>query len=796
MSASEAQHDWGRRAPHLALLLGAFGQLGQLLVFREVMAACHGTEILFGIVLAGHLGWTAAGSAVAAVLLGGPSRPRVSLLVSLVSAAGPLLFGEILLARAMAGWGTSAAGQVVSVTHSALLALAVTGPVALVSGALFALALRCGQAGGFGPVYRAESWGAVLVGFAFTFGLVHLAGPVCTALVSGVVFTVAVALLAWPLPRTAGFLAAAGTALCLAVAWFPAEDWAERLRWRNILGDYELVDRCDSPYGRICALRRPGTRQVSIYHSGSRVVTLEPGSTASDARQLADLCATLHPEPHKALLIGNALGAFPEEFLRHGLDQVDALEFDPALFAFARPFAGGDRDSSSVRRIGADGRAFVASARIGSYDLIVVSAGEPDGATVNRYYTVEFFRHARRALAENGVLVVMLPTYGASPEYIGKDLARRAATVSRALVEVFGHSRAAPVDGFLLAAAKSRERLRLDAEILSERLSRRPNTQPTIQIETEGRVTSVPLSPADYFASLFGGVLAAQESLDGGQTQPYVDTLEDALRSASVPVNRDGCPVMVAESLAFGAAVAGVDPLARDARAAVSLADLLRTWGPRSVAVCLLASLGVACAAIVAPSIRGNPCRSEPALLLCAFATGLFGMAMTVALLGAYQNVRGYVYGEIGGISATFMAGLALGAYAGHTATRARARLVLLATVAAMILLCVVGAPAMAGLGQLPGTLLAAVGFWLLVLVAGVLDGATFPPLVTLGEAEGVSHFGGLVYAVDLLGAGLGALLCGTVWIPLFGVAAALLTAAGVLAASLLALLLAPPAKQ
>jgi hypothetical protein len=45
-----------------ALALGAFAQLAQVLVFREVMAVCHGTEILFGVILAAGLGWTALGT--------------------------------------------------------------------------------------------------------------------------------------------------------------------------------------------------------------------------------------------------------------------------------------------------------------------------------------------------------------------------------------------------------------------------------------------------------------------------------------------------------------------------------------------------------------------------------------------------------------------------------------------------------------------------------------------------------------------------------------------------------------
>ena len=42
----------------LMFLVGAFAQTGQIIMFREVMALFHGTELLFGSLLGSSVIWT------------------------------------------------------------------------------------------------------------------------------------------------------------------------------------------------------------------------------------------------------------------------------------------------------------------------------------------------------------------------------------------------------------------------------------------------------------------------------------------------------------------------------------------------------------------------------------------------------------------------------------------------------------------------------------------------------------------------------------------------------------------
>jgi spermidine synthase len=403
--------------------------------------------------------------------------------------------------------------------------------------------------------------------------------------------------------------------------------------------------------------------------------------------------------------------------------------------------------------------------------MLIVSPGFPQSGTGNRFCTVEFFEEAHRVLTAKGVVVLLLPAYGASSEYYGGALLRRTTAVWKAMRTVFGEVRAVPVAGHLLAGRSGPGTLTFLPTELGARIDARGEARPRLRIP--GIDEDVPVSGEDYFAALFGGVLAVQPSLDGEDRQEGLVRLASALSETSVPANRDGHPVAVAESLATGQEVA---------QGGTSWSAIIRIAAPVTLAVLLVAT-GVA-AALGYLHRRAAP--RQP-LLICAAATGLFGMAVEVLLLHAYQNVRGYVYSEVGGLIACFMAGLALGAHVGTqvVAWRGADQKGLVKTMAGCILsgvlLCVLLPFIWGEAGRLSEPGMAAAGFWVLMLVVGFLDGLTFPPLVALfGEEQG--RAGGWAYASDLVGAGAGALLCGAIWLPAFGVWGASLATAGILA--------------
>ncbi len=164
------------------------------------------------------------------------------------------------------------------------------------------------------------------------------------------------------------------------------------------------------------------------------------------------------------------------------------------------------------------------------------------------------------------------------------------------------------------------------------------------------------------------------------------------------------------------------------------------------------------------------------------FASGFAGSALEVVLLMGFQVLFGSVYHRVGLIVTMFLLGLALGS---HVMNRALGRcgrraLVLLAGAVAVIAACVPP-------GLVAVDALVAVGAWIAVcqgliyvatLCVAFLTGLVFPLAAKL-DYRGAAVTASRLYTADYLGAALGALLVSTMLIPLVGVTAVCLLAAG-----------------
>jgi spermidine synthase len=859
-----------------ALAVGAFAQLAQILIFRELLAVCHGTELLFGVILAAHLSWTALGVFLAGSWgdigflarnfhheQGGSPEGSAGLqpasdadagqadkmsalrrragentrLATLISWSGPLLVLAIVLVRMLAGWGRHGAGQTIPFHTAILLAILATAPAAVSSGGAFGLALRMVPPRGFARLYSAESWGAVLAGLGFTLVLAQVLSPVRSALAAGWLVTAAAVCSLTPLlkiqpqagrgsdraaassgktepgaarreprptsesvfkqalsllPGRAGFGLVVGAVVSLLMFFSPVEEWSQRRCWNGLLPGYDLLATRETPYGRLAACRQPASSQVSLFHNGALVASLEPRGSASEGRTFADLCACLHARPRRALLIGGALDWFPTELWRHDLQQVEAVELDPALFSLARRYrqegaADGDATSSSklpvqattgvCQLVTADARAFIRRAQPATYDLIIVSLSEPDTATVNRFCTIEFFEQCGRCLTGDGVFALSMPAYGGGADYLGEALGERTGSVWRALRSVFPEVRAAPIHGFLFVAACRPRGACLDPSELGRRLASRPGTVAALESGTGRFADTATIPPEAYFEGLFGGALAIRKDLAGRPQQPQVEALEARLSATAGPLNRDAQPVVVRQSLWLDA----------ELRGGAGLARLLLVHAPWLMALPLLVVGAGALWVVIQSRWMRSSAPTPVGRRLCALATGWFGMALPVALLMAYQSVHGCIYSDIGILSACFMAGLALGAGLSVGSSHA-ARRRALAGLTAMSGLALV-LPAWTGwVSGWSAGLANVAGFWIAMSAAGFLDGAVLPALVLSGAVTEDTNWTTRLYAFELMGAGLGALLCGAVWVPYFGLAGATLGLAGIVAMPLLAL--------
>ena len=744
--------------------IGLSAQAAQIVMFREMLSLCRGTELFFGVVLAAGLLWTALGG-VCAALFGKRLSPRAALVFYFAGCL--LLVAQIAMARL----GVTAGEP--TFVRASLVTVGATGPVAFVSGLAFVLVLQSAGPRRFALFYQAEGWGAVAGGCVLAMVLAGRVDPIAVGPAAGVVTGVAIALAGRDDRRRSLAGAAVSAAVLLGAVGLGLNDRLHGLRWAARLPSYSLEATTESRYGQLAVLRHGDVDQISFYMDGALVETLPPpGERPTDAINAALFALAQHPDPKRVLLVGGGLGALPEQLLAGKIVALDVVEIDPALVGLARRFGGARADDPRMRVHLADGRYFLkrADAR---YDVILVKVPAPLSALVNRYWTVEFFREVKDRLNEGGVFVTSVM---AAANYPGESVGRLSGAILKTLEEVFGEVLVAPGERHTFLAAAEGDVVSLDPAVLGARLAGRGVLPPGMDPEFRD-------APDAYCSALMENLIITSQ----------VARLRETLGGAPASINTDARPIAYQYALLVWNQITSARIDAREpgidtgANRLFEIAGRVHwrhvLWFPIALAA---AGLLLAVAGRPRPGAGAAPVSASYALLLAAFATGLFGMACEVVLLLSFQNAYGYAYTQVSVIVASFMAGLALGAFVGARLPQRPATLA--ALMALMIVVCA-SLPALSSRAAQTLSLGALhVMFLGLVVVAGFLDGATFPALVTVFEDAGARSPGGWIYAADLAGAAAGAVSTGAFLVPVLGMEVTLRLVAAVLVAALIAL--------
>jgi spermidine synthase len=343
-----------------------------------------------------------------------------------------------------------------------------------------------------------------------------------------------------------------------------------------------------------------------------------------------------------------------------------------------------------------------------------VDAPDPTTSRINRYYTEEFFTEVKRSLVPGGVLACSLGRY---ENYVSEELARVLACGRRTLERCYTH--VLPIPGgkvFFLASDGP-----LDQDIATA---------------------------------------LAREGIDTRHVRPSAlraimspDRLADLERAMAWPagINRDFNPILYFYCLVH--------------------------WASQyEVRAGLWTGVAVLAGAVYLLRLRPAP--------LVLFASGFAASALEMVLLLVFQILYGSVYRQVGAIVTLFMAGLAGGALAAARWSRARiasspARVdgrrerrtlaltgLVLGAVAAALPLMLPGGPP--GGGSATGAWLGPALIFGLSFALAALVGAQFPLAAQL-EPSGPVTTASRLYAADLLGACLGALLASAFLIPVLG---------------------------
>ena len=705
------------------ILIGFTAAVAQIVLLRELMVVFHGNEISIGVMLASWLFWTAAGSNLAGRVGARARHPRrlVAAIQVLIAAALP---ATVVAVRASKGLLQTVPGEVLGPGPMLLTSLAALGPLCVLSGALFTAGSRLysSTAGEATPqVYRWEALGScggglvaglVLIRHLGSLEIAWLLAALNLMAASGLAITVR-----WLRHTTVGALFAIAAALGLAGATRSWEAMSQQRFWRG----QNLIAARNSMYGSLAVVGTEGSR--SVYENGVVLFNVPDPSAAEEAVHYALL---EHPAPRSLLLIGGGVNGSIAEALRHpSLERVEYVELDPAILDLARDYFPDEWrvawTDPRVRVHVTDGRLYLKTTQ-SSFDVVVVNLPDPQNAQLNRFYTVEFFQEASRKLTPTGLLSFQLRS---SENYISTELGQFLRSIDRSLRAVFPEVTAIPGETVHFLAARRQGVLASGAdELLARRRARNLQTK--------------------YVSDSFIPYRMSPDRLADLEAQLKPD--------AATPVNRDFAPV----AYYFDVALWSSQFNQGYRRLFHTLAGV--SWG--AVAASLAAVL-----ALVILIGRFRQRSQRFAASFCTAATGFTMIGLEMLLLLGFQAIFGYVYQQLAVVIAAFMAGMALGSWIAMRprapgGLRALAIVQLIAAAAPLVLL---------GSFQAIGPA-SQIAFPALALLSGMLGGFEFPVAsrIFFGGTEGDERPGAL-YALDLAGSCVGAILFSAWFVPVFG---------------------------
>ncbi|HEV2423329.1 MAG TPA: fused MFS/spermidine synthase [Terriglobia bacterium] len=750
------------------ILIGFTAVIAQVVLMRELVVVFYGNEICFGLILASWLLWTALGSGLLGRLAAHTYGPRrlMAALQCVVALVFPL---TILCLRAAKGIFHPIPGEILGPWPMFVTSVLVLSVFCPASGLLFAAGSHAyARAAGVSTgeasssVYLLEAVGSGFGGLLASLALIRYLDAFQIALLLSLLNLFAASSLAWRSSRRARMV----TVTLFALAAVPGVPALSRRLDRASLAwlwrGFGLVATRNSIYGNLTLVDTEGSR--SLYENGLVISTVPDPASAEEAVHLALL---EHPAPSNLLLIGGGLDGSVAQALQHRtLQQIDYVELDPAMFELAREYlpsvwtAIGSDPRVHIHHI--DGRLFLKTTSE-KYDVIIVNLPDPQTAQLNRFYTVEFFREAAFKLAAGGVFSFQLRS---AEDYISPELADFLRCIRKTLGEVFPFVTFIPGSAVHFFAAERSGVLAAGAgELLARMRSRQLQTRYVREYYLPFRMSSDRMLDLDL----------------------------EARPQAGTAVNRDFTPIAYYFDVAlwskrfapgyrhFLQSMAGVrfGRLAAGTAAAMILLALMLGWLPRGQS------------------------RARAAAGLCVAATGFTLMGLELLLLLGFQAIYGYVYSRLAIVIAALMVGMALGSWralsSAHNHATANERAtpsppkresrsvmapefalgrIQILTALAPLTLCVflVWFGCIANPAQL--FVVGEIVFPALALGGGVLGGYQFP-IVSRAFFSGPEPGGaGTLYALDLAGACVGAIVLSTYLVPVFGfLRTALLTA-------------------
>ena len=515
------------------------------------------------------------------------------------------------------------------------------------------------------------------------------------------------------------------------------DDFLIKKRWKSYHNQLAMTISLDSLYQNIVVALKE--EQYSLFSNGQYILSFpDPYQSAV----FAHLTLSQHPNPHKVLLVGGGTAGIIQEILKHPITLLHHVELDPKLIEACLPFLPPeDKKALEDKRVEVfytDGRYYIKNTKE-KYDLVILNLPDPSTAMLNRFYTLEFFEEVKERLNDGGVMVTGITS---AVNYIGEEVGVYTGSLYHTLKKVFPYIVIVPGEKNYFFATSTPDVVTADSEILAKRYC-------------NWHISS------DYFTPYHFSMLLPEE-----QVKFIRRSLE---KKSSLRINTDSHPITYFYNLVLWKIFSGK-------RGEGNIFQYFP--GGLNWFVIPLVILFFMRVVYVLLKKEGVSHHLKFNGLLAIATTGFAGMALEIILLFAFQNIYGYIYQKVGLVVALFMLGLSLGGYLMNQLISGKERNWIRMLIIIEFLICIysLSLPYIITLFSSYATGSASITFGLeylfmiLVAGAGVLTGLEFPLVSKIFIThDDVGTVAGWVDSFDHFGACFGALLTGTILVPLLG---------------------------
>ncbi len=556
--------------------------------------------------------------------------------------------------------------------------------------------------GKISTVYLLESIGSAVGGIVvYLFLIPYLSNWKATSLI-GAVSSLLIFLVFSNKKQIFHLILALGTLFLFWALDLPTQE----LYWKP----FDLAASKDSPYGKIQIIKTE--EQITLYNNHSKVYSYPDLASSEEAVHYALL---QKPQAYNVLLIGGGLAGSLGQILKYPQTRIDYVELDPEVIHLSLLFLSDSKklitNHPRINVYFEDGRVFLKNTKK-IYDVIILNLPPPETAQLNRFYTQEFFKLAEKKLNKGGVFSFQVPS---AENYISPHLQDFLSCLFYTLKSVFPEVRIIPGTSNVFLASSHLEAL--DADKLSQKIK---------DLDLDNKYVSPYLLKA--------------------RLSPLrVDSLREKILAGNKRINKDLFPI----SYYYNSVLRSTHFMGLETRVLSFLSNINRFWlldFPLLIFVFLLIVIGI---------------KKEKTYFYLTPLTliGLTSIAVEIIVIIIFQTIYGYIYHTLSLLFASFMAGMALGAYAATKIKNINLKHLILIQFQSIFLLLIL----VLSLKTTPPQIF----FSIFLLFLGAVGGEMFIISNQLYLKKKLNY--GLGYGLDLMGSFLGALAVSSILIPLVG---------------------------